>query len=284
MKPEADLPSALRRGGSHIMRPKAAALFVKLALVAAALSACQGCVAPGSEVHDKPARQADATRDAEGLIKSVRSGDAAAVRRLLSAGADPNVRDTAGLTPLVIAATRGDVEVAAALLSAGADANATTEAGKTPLAVAVGLKEAAIVDLLLEKGAGAEVKSGSSGATPLHVAARTGDLGILKKLLSRSRDVNVRDQDGNTPLMSAAGNADLLRALLDAGADVNAVNKRGQPTLTASVSSPAAVRLLIERGADVNARDADHWTPLQQALLLGCPETVDILKQAGGRE
>jgi ankyrin repeat protein/catechol 2,3-dioxygenase-like lactoylglutathione lyase family enzyme len=58
------------------------------------------------------------------------------VRRLLAAGASPNVRQQGGFTPLHEAALRGHAEMVAVLRARGADTAARTDAGKTALDLA----------------------------------------------------------------------------------------------------------------------------------------------------
>ena len=74
--------------------------------------------------------------------------------RLLAAGANPNVAQTSGLTPLMIAARTGSVDVVRALLAAGADPNAAVvETGATALMWAMDEAHAIVVRTLLEQGA-----------------------------------------------------------------------------------------------------------------------------------
>ena len=57
---------------------------------------------------------------------------AQAVRQAFAEGADPNVRQETGLTPLYWAVGCGDAEICRLLLEAGADAEALNEKGLTP--------------------------------------------------------------------------------------------------------------------------------------------------------
>src|ERR1041385_6268928 len=63
-----------------------------------------------------------------------------------------------------------------------------------------------------------------SGWSPLHGAARHGQLDRVKQLLAEGADPNARESgDNTTPLhwAAACADVDIVRALLDAGADVN---------------------------------------------------------------
>ena len=65
------------------------------------------------------------------LMSAARRGDLETVRATLSAGADVNIRDKDGRTPLMFAAQRGDIEVARLLLQKGANPNLRDNDGLT---------------------------------------------------------------------------------------------------------------------------------------------------------
>lgn len=94
------------------------------------------------------------------------------------------------------------------------------------------------------------------GRTPLHYAARDGDLAATERMLA-TEDVNAADNDGWTPLHFAAQAAapEVVARLLDAGADIDAVTTKGHPAIywatKADAGDPVAtIRLLRARGAD----------------------------------
>lgn len=79
--------------------------------------------------------------------------DAVWIRFLTGKGANPNVRDKAGNTPLSIAVQLGFAEGAKDLIEAGARIDETNATGETPLIIAIHRRDNAMVQLLLEKGA-----------------------------------------------------------------------------------------------------------------------------------
>ena len=94
------------------------------------------------------------------LHLSAESGAAAALQKLLEAGADPNTPAAGGTTPLMLAAASGNVAIVTRLLDKGADPNAKESAhGQTALMFAAARDRAEVVTLLLSRGADANVAS-----------------------------------------------------------------------------------------------------------------------------
>jgi hypothetical protein len=99
--------------------------------------------------------------------------DAERIKKLLEEGADPNIRDRGGNTPLHFAASKGCAEVARLLLRHGADPNAQDKNGETPLHVAAYGGHVDVARLLLEHGADPSIRN-RDGKTPLDLARESG--------------------------------------------------------------------------------------------------------------
>lgn len=86
------------------------------------------------------------------------------------------------------------------------------------------------VQKALKAGADVNYKN-ESDLTPLREAVRRGHTEIVKFLLKRGAEVDVKDNlEGNTALIWAAfiGKKEICKLLLDNGANVNAVNDMGE--------------------------------------------------------
>jgi ankyrin repeat protein len=102
-----------------------------------------------------------------------------AVKTLLRKGANIELRDDMGRTPLSYAVEMGNVAVTRILIEWGADVESKDkEQGWTPLLWAIGQTNQVIARLLLEKGANPE-SSDNSGHTPLSLAIEYGDANMI---------------------------------------------------------------------------------------------------------
>jgi len=81
---------------------------------------------------------------------------------LLGKGADPNIRDAKGQTPLVVAANLGFVEGMELLITGGARVDEPNSTGETPLISAVHRRDIAMMRVLLKAGASPD-RADSSG-------------------------------------------------------------------------------------------------------------------------
>lgn len=115
------------------------------------------------------------------------------------------------------------------LLAKGADMNLKDKNGRTPLLLAAESADGEIVTLLLDKGADVNAKDDESGFTALHYAARSGKKDAAEVLIARGADINTKDNQGHTPLYVAV-NHDyrVAELLIDKGANSSIRTESGQ--------------------------------------------------------
>ena len=82
--------------------------------------------------------------------------DAVWIKFLTDRGANPNIADVKGVTPIMISANLGHLDGVAALINAGARVDVASTAGEPPLMGAVHRRDVAMVRLFLANGADAD--------------------------------------------------------------------------------------------------------------------------------
>ncbi len=233
---------------------------------------------------------------------AAREGCIECAKNLVEGGADINSLDPDDTTPLVVALMNFHFDLAKYLINAGADVNRWDVFGDSPLYVAIDMNTLPtggradlpstdsttgyqIAQLLLEKGAdpnlqlklrppyrnGVFDRGGdqvlSTGATPLLLAAKVGDVDSVKLLLEYHALVNLPNSEGVTPLMAAAG----------MGQGFNPTRGRYKTDAQAA----ECVRLLQAAGGGITARADDGMTALHAAAKLGWDDTVKLLVADG---
>lgn len=254
------------------------------------------------------------------LMYAARQGSLDAARVLVEKGADLNATDPDGTTALVLAIINGHYDTAAMLAEKGADPNLADTAGMAALYAAVDMNTLGevygrparpstskltaldLIQVLLAHGANPnqQLKTPTlqrahtpgegtlaEGATPLMRAAKNGDAAAIRLLLAHGADPSLRQKNGSTALMFAAGlgrglgvfakdyatEAELLEAvkvLVAAGADVNVATDSGEtPMHYAAQASDDIVRFLAAHGARLDVKDKRGRTPVDMALGVG---------------
>jgi ankyrin repeat protein len=218
-----------------------------------------------------------------------------------------------GASALLLAAGSNHYELAAYLLERGADANSANEGWtalhlltwmrRPPQTAAAGphgsgsLSSLELAQRLIAHGADVNARmrrrapTGTTdfnmvGATPFIMAARTGDVEMMRLLANFGADPLLSNEDNTTPLMAAAGlgthepgadpgiESEALEAVklaLELGNNVNAVNNDGDTAMhgAAYKQFPSVVRYLAAHGANPaiwNTKNKQGWTPLRIAV------------------
>lgn len=216
-----------------------------------------------------------------GFFQSVRSGDAEAVRLFLEAGMPPDVklkRETA----LTVAANRDNLEIVKLLINADAEVNVITDImdrGFSPLSRAVIKNNLDIVTVLLEAGADPNLGGHDEGEYLVKTAIKNSNRDMVNSLLSFGANI-----DPHILHEVEIKDASVLDALIEAGADLEARDAEGKtPLMTAALSNwESTVKILIQAGADVNA-EKDGYTALTQFFNIPNPNIIEPLLLAGAK-
>jgi len=137
------------------------------------------------------------------LYEALANEDEKSATLLLQCGANPNASQKDLETPLMLASGQGNSEMVRELLKSGAHPNEGPGNGLDALCEGASSGNAVVVSYLLKAGADPNASLGSTGATPLNIAAWRGDLRSVNLLLSAGARPNARGFEGRTPLDQA---------------------------------------------------------------------------------
>ena len=193
------------------------------AIVSAILLCCVAGCARSSMSND-----AFSSPDLSALADAVRRGDAPEIRRQLER-IDPDTPGNDGSTLLMSAIRQGGAASVEALLEGGADPNLADPTGETPVHAAAFSGDAGLLRTVLAHGGSPNARDAQTGATPLVQALLSPNNDQYQVLLDAGADPNLADHNRDTPLHVAArtnaGGA--ILALLRKGASPLATNSGG---------------------------------------------------------
>jgi ankyrin repeat protein len=236
------------------------------------------------------------------LVYAARANDVESVKVLLAAGADINQTTAYGWSPLLVATQNRYYKLGAYLLEHGADPNLANKGGWMPLYLATDnrniengdypvrkgdMDHLEFIKLLLDKGANVNARMKDStetrtvftnqwldenGATAFLRASQSGDIQLMKLLLSRGADPKINTVLNVSPLHVAAGigwvegityewsqqaTLDAVKMLIDLGLNVNLQADTGRTALHGAAHKGRAdvVQVLFDKGAKLDTRD-----------------------------
>ncbi|MSV35993.1 MAG: ankyrin repeat domain-containing protein [Bryobacterales bacterium] len=236
------------------------------------------------------------------LLFAARQGDLAAAQLLVDAKAQVNQTSVDGWSPLLIAAQNRHYTLGSFLLDQSANPNQATDKGWTALYLTTDnrnieggeypvpqpdMDHLDFIKRLLDHGADPNARSkdytetrnnftmqwlNEDGATPFLRAAQSGDVALMKLLLSKGADAKIATRNNTTALMVAAGigwvegityewspgeSLEAVKMCLELGIDVNAADGDGRTALhgAAHKGRNGVVQFLVDRGAKLDAGD-----------------------------
>lgn len=286
-----------------------------------------------SQITSEPRAQYKPEGGLTALLYAARDGCYECTEALLAAGDDINRPTPEGVTPLMIAIDNDHNDVAKLLLEKGANPNIWDWWGRTPLYIAVDRKDPARSGLAGRGGRG-------GGAPVVRIATgrpAVSSMEIINDLIAAGVDLDVPlnmhrpsrggnsgrfieefQNTGCTPLMRAAiaNDLEVAKLLLDHGANPNVTAMGLTPFLVSAgvgtggrgtglagsttaggPGNPALMDAMLQHGANINARvdgtttysmrisrapnAFEGMTALQVAVQTGRAETVKYLVEKG---
>ena len=194
-----------------------------------------------------------------GLHAAAAAGNVAEIERLVAAGANRELRDGNGRTPLHVAAYRKQYEAARMLMKRGANPDALDAQRYDIVTIAAVADDVPMLKVALEGGASAKNVTSPYDGTALIAAAHLGHDEVVKVLVAAGAPLDHVNNLQWTAVIEAI--------VLGNG------GKRHVETL----------RALIAAGANPNLADGRGTTPLALARGRGYGEMVKILESAGAK-
>lgn len=229
------------------------------------------------------------------LLHDAAEGYPQLIEPLLAAGANPNVQDTEGNTPLhfVYSLNRNSAEL---LFRYGANIHILNDEGVSPLRMALDYNpeyfdlfeaDSQYIDMFGVRSHNMtddEVQAVPNGVTPLHIAVSERETEIVSTLLADGANPNIGTITGRLPIHTAfifpwEEVEEIINLLVAAGANIHAATKIGETALHyASAVSLGSVNFLLDAGLDPNSTTSEGITPLHLAIVHSQLITERLLK------
>ena len=219
------------------------------------------------------------------LHQAATFGDVAAIDRLLASNKVDALED--GWSALMLASYACHPAAVRRLLEAGAQPDLGAENGKTALLLATQSRDADVIALLMAKKANPRIRRAATDESSLLIALEHGDRDSVRALVEGGAPLDDKDEMGNPPLCIASmgdpsekrEDADIVRFLLGKKLDANQPCAGNSTPLFMAVEGDFAdtFRVLLEHGADPKSKDGAGRT-LEEAAK-DAPKILKLLQE-----
>lgn len=244
------------------------------------------------------------------LILAVQNGHIEVVKALLEGGANVNMKDKFGQSPIFFAES---VEVMKLLKEKNADLHMQDNGGKTVIVRAANARRKDLVDILSEDKTAPVLIDAMIDQDGLFGAVKSGDVEVINRLTLQGVNFNVQEKGISLLAWGVLkGRVEMVKALLAGGADVNWMGDAGKPPLfyvmkggelaildllienkvnldfqdirgrtflsyASSSGNISVVKTLLNHHVEVNLCDESNKSPLEYALAKGHNEIAEML-------
>ncbi|PCG18900.1 ankyrin repeat domain-containing protein [Brachyspira sp. G79] len=170
------------------------------------------------------------------LMNAISKGDMKELEKLIKDDTDLN-KQYDNITPLGLAAARNDKEMVKFLVEKGADINLEDGYGYTPLIIAMKYRNIGLVKDIIDLKPDLNAICSATGDTPLTYLVREVWFGTdaCYYMIKNGADVNKKNDNGDTPLIVAVenviGSYGMLGVIINMGADYNIKNREGKTAM-----------------------------------------------------
>jgi ankyrin repeat protein len=192
-------------------------------------------------------------------------------------------------------------EIVDFLIQSGANINLQNRNGFTPLHLAIKNSAQYTSQALIDNGADITLKD-KNGQTPLMHAVRGGDISLIKNIIVLPQNLDAKDNNGwtafhflfeNEILRSDEKQAEIARLLINAGADINIQTNDKSSALHLAIERnyQFVTQVLIKAKAAPSLRNNKNMTPLMVAVQSGnlpivkklakLPQNLDLKQENG---
>ena len=187
--------------------------------------------------------------------------------------------DTSSIERMSYFAGQGNFEIVNSMLMSSVSPN-DKYCSCPPIVTAVRNNREDVVKLLLDSNSVFEFNN-QYDLDAMHIAAANGYIGIIKRLLTYTDNVNTKYMDDATPLHFAVvfGHTDVVQLLLENGADVQSKldGRISALQLAAIGKNIAIVELRLQHNANLSWKTNDKWSALYYAEEMWNIEVIKLL-------